>query len=116
MPDGPPSGDSDVRLPGQDAHHVWEGPDRPALTSGAADGAVGPEEDQEHLRVCPGYGRLWAGLGRGKFQVIIVVYERLFSHFLLNVAVEGGRDCDLLICRSHSKHLLGNQDPKLYII
>ena len=63
MPDGPPSGDSDVRLPGQDAHHVWEGPDRQALTSGAADGAVGPEEDQEHLEVCPGYDSLWAGLG-----------------------------------------------------
>ena len=35
-----------------------------ACTPWAADGAVGPEEDQEHLRVCPGYGSLWAGLGR----------------------------------------------------
>ena len=34
-----------------------------ACTPGAADGAVGPEEDQDHLEVCPGYGSLWAGLG-----------------------------------------------------
>ena len=34
-----------------------------ACTPGAADGAVGPEGDQDHLEVCPGYGNLWAGLG-----------------------------------------------------
>ena len=34
-----------------------------ACTPRAADGAPGPEEDQEHLEVCPGYGSLWAGLG-----------------------------------------------------
>ena len=34
-----------------------------ACTPGAEDGAVGPEEDQDHLEVCPGYGSLWDGLG-----------------------------------------------------
>ena len=34
-----------------------------ACTPGAVDGAVGPEEDQDHLEVCPGYARLWADLG-----------------------------------------------------
>ena len=34
-----------------------------ACTHGAADGAVGPEEDQGHLEVCPGYASLWSGMG-----------------------------------------------------
>ena len=34
-----------------------------ACTPGAEDGAVGPDEDQDHLEVCPGYGSLWDGLG-----------------------------------------------------
>ena len=34
-----------------------------ACTPGAEDGAVGPEEDQDHLEVCPGYVSLWEGLG-----------------------------------------------------
>ena len=34
-----------------------------ACTPGAKDGAVGPDEDQDHLEVCPGYGSLWDGLG-----------------------------------------------------
>ena len=34
-----------------------------ACTPGAEDGAVGPDEDQDHIEVCPGYASLWAGLG-----------------------------------------------------
>ena len=34
-----------------------------ACTPEAENGAAGPQEDQEHLEVCPGYASQWAGLG-----------------------------------------------------
>ena len=34
-----------------------------ACTPGAKDRGMGPQEDQEHLEVCPGYASLWEGLG-----------------------------------------------------
>ena len=34
-----------------------------ACSPGAKHGAGGPDEDQDHLEVCPGYASLWAGLG-----------------------------------------------------
>ena len=34
-----------------------------ACSPGAEHGAGGPDEDQDHLEVCPGYASLWVGLG-----------------------------------------------------
>ena len=34
-----------------------------ACTPEAENGGLGPVEDQDHLKVCPGYSSLWAGLG-----------------------------------------------------
>ena len=48
-----------------------------ACTPGAADGAVGPEEDQDHLEVCPGYASLWAGLGPMTIQSRVNFFMRV---------------------------------------